>query len=356
MVGGFYLKALRQLTKVFAVGPDFGGGSDVELLPGQPLGPTLEKHGPFDAYVQFYSKPDWFPPDLHALSIPKVWVLYDLHLHLDELSNTAGLFDLVLVTDEPTKKQMLERGHPHVEVLPFAVDRETFHRPHLERERSHDIGFSGSITDHPQLAPRAQLLETLGREFDLRVENRSLTGPAVADFYQECRLVLNHAVQDDINMRIYETLLAGRPLLTPKVTGIEAIVQDGIHASIFRDQEDLQGRIRHLLAHPEEAEAMAQRGQALALEAHTYEARSKRLLEHCGKTWKAPLQHPHHRAFAQFSYHWFRYPGDAIDWLLAREGGTRGPDKLLLNLLKVFRLTLKLWQTLARREYFQVKK
>ena len=367
MVGGFYQKALRKVANVWTVGPDVGLRPDVTVDVGAPLQPVLNdlKAKNIDVYVQFYSKPDYFPPDLYQLQIPKIWVLYDLHLHAKELGRSCDLFDLIVVPDSPSAERLKTYGVHHVVVMPFAVDSEIFYRPRKPQMSAlsfkHEVGFSGSVKGHPQLRERESLLNSVQEKFQLQVEHRSLTGAQVADFYQQCAIVLNQAVHHDLNMRIMEVLVSGRPLLTPQVPGLEEIIQEGEHALVYRSQADLLEKIQYLLDHPVEREAMAERGQIYALDCHSYDVRARELLavlEPKLKTWTQGARpsaqlHPHHLMFCQWSYHWFRFPGDALQWLLDQVGLEGFAGLCLKFSLRGVIAVLHLFQRVRKVDYFQ---
>lgn len=357
-VGAFYLKYLKRVADVVSIGPEVGLQSDIPVDVRDPLLPHLQgEHGPFDVYVQFYSKPDYFPPDLYKVDIPKVWIVYDLHLHGYELGRTAFLFDLVIVMDESVKQLLLSMGVSRVEVLPFAVDHEVFYIPWKDQPRPHTVGFSGSVSGHPQLEGRKRLLDKVGSHFPLKIEHRSKMGSEVAEFYQECQVVINQAVNHELNMRVMETLAAGRPLLTPEVPGLEDVIEDQTHAVVYRE-ENLIEKLTWMVEHPEECEEMARKGQAHAMQHHTYEVRAKQLigiLENEREYWDNPTvqKHPDHLRTTQFLYHWFRYPGDALDWLAQHWAYHSFPGKMMQSFLRVASLTLKVIGTLWNKKYFQ---
>ena len=217
----------------------------------------------------------------------------------------------------------------------------------------------GVSPTHPALKGRKELIEQLQKKFSLKVENRSLFGNEVADFYQQCKVVLNHAIADDYNMRVAEALLSGRPLLTPKVTGIEAFVQDGVHASVY-EAHNLEAKLQHLLDHPNEAEAMAQKGQEEFLNKHTYDHRAQTLTQALNELVEKyqnegrPHKNPWLKRAAQFRYHYFRYPGDALSFLLQDPlQEARLADRLLFKGLTCLRKLLRFLDRLRGSEHFQ---
>ncbi|MBF0196821.1 MAG: glycosyltransferase [Planctomycetes bacterium] len=363
LLGAYYYRAIKDHANATTVGPAFHETqSDFELSPGQPIQPVIDQlPTKCDFYVHFYSKPDIFPPDLHKLSIPKAWYVYDTHLHLEELAACAYLFDIVFCTDEMTKSKLHQLGVPCVEILPFAAEEALYYREQNGvQERKYDIGFAGSVKGHPTLRHREELLKRLSEKFNVRVEDKTLLGGEVADFFQDCSLVLNHAVKDDINMRISETMMSGRPLLTPQVTGIETYIKANKHACIY-DENSLESDIRHLLEKPEEAEAMALRGQKLALEKHNYAVYGQKMLKHLEEELHKyahggrPHKSPYLVKAAQFRYHYFRYPGDAFQWLkgILCEKKSSSVSQLAKLMLSGLIVIMKLLEKLGKGPYFQ---
>jgi hypothetical protein len=363
MMGAYYERALRKEHTVFTVGPHFEDAeSDFDARPGDPLKEVLSKiEPPIDFYVQFYSKPDYFPPDLHEIDLPKAWYVYDLHLHLDEIAASCYLFDIIFTYDELSKRELERRGVPRVEVLLFAADPELYYQKHQKKERKYDVGFSGSAWGSDALKGRESLLKKVGDQFNLKVEHRTLMGKAVADFYQDCHIVLNHAIKNDLNMRISEVLLSGRPLLTPDVPGLRTMIEPDKHAIIYRENNVLD-QIALMLEQKDKMEVMAQQGQEHALANMTYAKRAKSLatfLEeelhsytHNGRASK----NPYLSKAAQFNYHYFRFPGDAFIWLRNTINKKDGNIiKILVVSLNLMIFTLYLLQKIKKNEYFQQK-
>ena len=364
MMGAYYKRALQEIANVYTIGPSFGSNSDIDCHPREPIIPLIKQlNKPIDYYVQFYSKPDYFPPDLHKLDIPKAWYVYDLHLHFDELATTAQLFDIIFTYDEASKKKLLEHGLQNVEVLPFAAEKSMYFREqNSQKKRKYDIGFAGSVTGHPSLKERSALLQRLKKNFNLKIEDRTLVGAAVSDFYQDCTVVLNQAVKNDLNMRIPEALMSGRPLLTPNVDGLEEYLDKDKHAAIYT-LDNIEHKLTVLLENTEEREAMARRGQALAEEKYSYQACAKKMLLHLQQDLEsAKLKGRKAKdkwvcASSQFRYHWFRFKGDALIWLkdnLNKESTGFVAKLLSLSLFGIIAL-LKIKESFSQAQYFQKK-
>lgn len=359
MMGGYYAKALSRVCQVTTIGPAFEGAqSDIPCEPEDSIAKKIEGLH-LDALIVFYSKPDFFPADLHRIPLPKAWYLYDTHVHFEELSTVAHLFDHLWVHDRNTQAMMLKAGLRSVGTLPFAADVSLYHRPYqAQKTFKYEAGFAGSITDHPQLLDRKRFLEHLCTKVDVRIENRTKTGAAVADFFQECRVVLNHAIKNDLNMRIPEALMSGRALLTPAVPGLEDVLEPGKHCETYRSHEEALVKLQAMIAEPEKTEAMALAGQAWALKHHSYDVRAEQMLSD-SQAWLRQSQQatsafsPWLKAAAQFRYHWFRAPGYALEWLNKELQNEKGfVFSCLRCALKLAVQSLKLAGKLKKTNYF----
>jgi ubiquinone/menaquinone biosynthesis C-methylase UbiE len=75
------------------------------------------------------------------------------------------------------------------------------------------------------------------------------------------------------NMRLFEATGAGALLITDYKDNLEDLFAIGKEIVAYRTPEEASALIHYYLAHPEEAEAIAQAGQRRTLEEHTYEKR-----------------------------------------------------------------------------------
>ena len=191
----------------------------------------------------------------------------------------------------------------------------------------------------------------------MRVEHRTLIGGEVSDFYQDCQIVLNHAVEDDLNMRVPETLLSGRPLLTPLVTtGFELQYTPDEHAVVY-SEDNIEEKIDQMLANIDSLEEMALRGQKWVVENHTYDARARQMIELAQKLIidypNLPSKNENIKKFAQFHYHRFRYFGDSLYWLLENWTPHGAPEKGLKKVIQAYAWVLKLFFKNSDKKYFQ---
>ena len=83
-----------------------------------------------------------------------------------------------------------------------------------------------------------------------------------------------------IKARVFEAPGAGGCLLTEPAEHLEDYFVPGSEIEVFRDVDELAEKLRHLLTHHEQRDAMAWAGYQRTLAEHTYEARFRKLLEY----------------------------------------------------------------------------
>jgi spore maturation protein CgeB len=89
---------------------------------------------------------------------------------------------------------------------------------------------------------------------------------------------INVAENNANNMRLYEATGVGAMLLTDKKDNLGDMFEVGKEVVAYSNETEAAEMIRHYLAHPEEADAIARAGQARTLNDHTYEKRMEELV------------------------------------------------------------------------------
>jgi glycosyltransferase involved in cell wall biosynthesis/tetratricopeptide (TPR) repeat protein/precorrin-6B methylase 2 len=214
------------------------------------------------------------PPDLQDHSIPKACYLIDSHIHFDRHKEIARQFDFVFLAQKAYVEPMQAEGCERVFWLPLGCDPEI----HGEQivEEIYDVGFVGSVT--PAHVRRKKLLDRIDQHFSLHCDRKFMD--EMAAVFAECRIVFNEAVNNDLNMRVFEALCSGRLLVTDEApgSGLEDLFHDKKHLIIY-NEDNLIERIRYYLDHPDERLRIAREGREEVLNRHTYDHRAKFMLE-----------------------------------------------------------------------------
>ena len=210
------------------------------------------------------------PVSIHGLEhvpIPSVFYSVDTHHHAHWQKYFAACFDLVLGAQKPYLAELAESG---TRAEWFPLWSPVFVEP--DPVKSVDVAFRGAL--NPKLNPaRTKFFHALAE----RVEIDLHSGPYV-DLFKKTRIVVNHAVKDDLNFRVFEVLMCGPLLLTPDDSaGLCDLFTPGVDLITYRpnDVDDAAEKIHYYLSHEEERAAIATAGHARAVQYHSGRVRAK---------------------------------------------------------------------------------
>lgn len=197
----------------------------------------------------------------------------DNHIHRGRDVDKYGKVDKVFVTQKhflplyPKKK---------TKWLPLAADPEK-HKLYPDEPLEYDVGFLGNDT-YPR---RKDLLEKIGAKYKL-LRSTAEPGEEWSRKLSRCKILFNCSMDNDLNMRVFESISNGRLLLTDKVNGQDDLFKDGEHYVSFKDWGDLDKKISYYLKHKEEREKIALSGTNYVRATHTYRHRLEQILKDCG--------------------------------------------------------------------------
>lgn len=215
--------------------------------------------------------PELFPPPLEAehCPIPTVAVFSDWNIYFPQLEYNMARYDRVYC-DKLGAENLQLRGVRPQHFFSFYSHNSRVHR-RLNVEKDLDIVFAGSL-NHAIHAERARCLEqiaALSGRYRVRICSGHV-GEAYTELLNRARIVFNHAVRSEMNMRCFETLACGS-LLFLEEGNIE--VRDYLkdrHEVVLYRPDNLTELLVYYLEHEDEARAIAERGHAkseeLALE------------------------------------------------------------------------------------------
>ena len=174
----------------------------------------------------------------------------------------------------------------HASWLPLACDVELHTGPRLPWW--YDIGFIGTEGGIPRKFYLQEIYERYPRSY-LEFAPHTM----ISEIYRSCKIVFNYSIRNDINMRVFEALGAGRCLLTNAIqaNGLEELFRDREHLVVYHSPRELWTLLEYYLTHDEERERIAQQGRALVHEHHTYVHRVQTILQIVGSALPGPHVH-----------------------------------------------------------------
>lgn len=154
--------------------------------------------------------------------------------------------------------------------LPSAIDSKIFNDQSLER--IYPIGFVGTA----QWSIRKQFIDELqqsyGNDF---VWNKNIYFDDIAKFYNQCEIIVNHSVVNEINMRMFEATACGALLITQEIPHIKEFWIPGKEIITYKTPQEMFRLISYYLNDKEEARKIAKAGQQRTLLEHRYSDRVK---------------------------------------------------------------------------------
>jgi hypothetical protein len=205
---------------------------------------------------------------------PTACYVIDTHMRAKELRALAQQYDTVFVAQRDDAKAFAAEGL-NAHWLPLAADPE-IHAP-AEVPVEFDVGFVGYI-EAERYKDRFQLLRGMSQEFKVHVVKAY--GRGMAEAYCRCKLGFNKSLKGDVNMRVFEVMCMGVPLLTDRIgNGLTHMFEEDTHFVGYDGKQELHERVLELLADPPKCSRIGNAGRAEILRAHTYDHRAATILD-----------------------------------------------------------------------------
>ena len=290
-----YTKAFRRQCDVITVGPRMSSGLvtafDRDNVADYVKPNDIETDLNGDVALDQLLPEGWYPdlivaiselgiplcPRMHRVMCPKAYISIDTwHCVRDYMD---GLFyDFVFVAQRSFVEHLENAGCRNVYWLPLAASPDV-HCP-VEAPEKYDVAFVGSVT-MPTHAGRYHLLKALKENFNLLTKDRLWKESFSAGFALG-KLAFNHGGWHDVNMRVFECLSMGRPLLTnadADENGLFDLFEDGKHLIAYKDADDLIRKAGKYLEDTSARKTIGEQGRIEILAKHTYDHRAKQILE-----------------------------------------------------------------------------
>ena len=212
-----------------------------------------------------------------SLGCPSVFLSIDtwqcLMDHIEALH-----YDVVFAAQREYVQHLRDTGSRHVFWLPLGCCPD-MHHP-VEAAEDHDVVFVGG-TSAPVHTERARLIEVLNQHFSV-LSLEHVHGEDMCRAFCRGRLAFNHSAVEDLNMRVFEAMAMGRPLLTNRDSvpnGLLDLFEDGKHLIVYDSDEDLVQKVYRFLEDEAPRTAVARAGREEVLAKHTYRHRVDALFE-----------------------------------------------------------------------------
>lgn len=205
---------------------------------------------------------------------PNVYVCSDAHIGYEYRLSRAREFDWVFCNQLRAAQEFVRDGIPEERCIwmPHAVEPLAY--PTKNIINKYDVCFIGNMN----CWERVDFLDAMFREFPNFYFGKRIFEEAAQKF-SESKIVLNHTIKDDVNMRIFEALATKSFLLTSDIPTLPVLFKDGVHLVTYKDNTDAVKKARYYLEHDDERQKIAEAGYKAVMERHTYTHRLQAVLD-----------------------------------------------------------------------------
>ncbi|GMU93397.1 MAG: hypothetical protein AMXMBFR4_24550 [Candidatus Hydrogenedentota bacterium] len=216
------------------------------------------------------------PRDIERLPCPTAYISVDSWHDSSEFIN-ARPYEHVFVAQREFVDWFRAAGCGNTHWLPLACDP-LVHRP-VDAPKEYDVAFVGSCsrTLHAQ---RVERLARLARRFTVLLRD-GLSEEEMRSELARGRLAFNSSVAQDVNMRVFEVMAMGLPLLTNRdaaCNGLFELFDDRKHLIAY-DDDTLLEVAREYLRDAEARSQIAQTGRQEVVAKHTYAHRVRQIID-----------------------------------------------------------------------------
>jgi len=228
---------------------------------------------------------DWMPPS------PNAYWAVDTHLGYGYRLHRAKQFDRVFTAQKDAVYQFEKDGATNVSWLPLACHPKA-HPTKAElleggmaperMEQEWDIAFVGFMNDshEPGFNSRVDYLDSLFWEFPNSWLSTRCFFEEMAMRYAKAKVGFNISIKKDLNMRFFEVLSLGVPLLTNRdVFGVSDIFEDGVDYFGYEGPPEMISVAKEVLGNESLRRSVADAGHMKVRKGHTYQNRMASVIE-----------------------------------------------------------------------------
>lgn len=157
-------------------------------------------------------------------------------------------------------------GYP-IKELPCAADP-NIHKPFPRELEMYDIGLIGNRT-YPK---RARLLREMEKRYTVLPEMK-LWGEDYSRQLSQCKILFNCAMNNDANMRAFESIAIQKPLFTDRIPVLSRYLEEDEHYVGYDDWAELHQKIEYYLARGCYRRSIARQGAEHVRTFHSYDNR-----------------------------------------------------------------------------------
>jgi tetratricopeptide (TPR) repeat protein len=209
--------------------------------------------------------PELFPPPraVEHCPIKTAAIISDWNIYYPQLEYNLSRYDVV-VTDKLGAQTLRPPGSSPQYLFPLYSQRTSVHRP-LAIDKNTDVVFAGNLNHvaHPARGRCLEIVASFSDRYRI-VIGCGYEDETYAELLNRARIVFNHSIRREMNLRCFETLACGS-LLFLEEDNLEAAdwLRDREEVVLYRP-DNLASLIEHYLENSKETERIARQGHAKA--------------------------------------------------------------------------------------------
>ena len=208
----------------------------------------------------------------HLQASPLIYWAIDTHVDMASCLAKSKHADIIFAAQKDGAEELARLSGKEVTWLPLACDPMIHYEPR-RFEKKHDICFIGTVGLEDQFTERLDFLEMMFKQYRFYYGNRYFMDATKK--YAESKVILNLAIKDDINMRVFEAMASGSLLITNHVSYLQDLFPC---LPTFQDTDGAMELVDYYLQHDDEREKLARELQQEVLQ-HTYYKRVEKIME-----------------------------------------------------------------------------
>ena len=279
--GEYFEKYFRRNHTVTTVGDLFNDKVTIDIHSQEPykVAASIVKERNIDVLIEVESGGIPWEHVPVEINIPKIYYAIDSHISLEGHKIHAKAFDHVFLAQ---KKYIspVQSSCPNGKVkwLPLGCDPE-IHTSSDFYNRNSAIAFVGNHSHSGHARRQLYMFYLYGKV--KTAFTKGIYGREMGDYYAGYSFAFNCSLNDDLNMRVFETMGCGCLLFTDRLSsesGLDDFFIDKEHLILYNNESELLELVQYYQNHIDDGIEIAKNGQKEVHLNHSYEKRAQEIL------------------------------------------------------------------------------
>lgn len=218
------------------------------------------------------------PIDIKKLNIPIIGIITDWSIELEAILDSIKYFDWIF-TDLKGVSILNKLGFNNVSYWTVGGYVESLHKKLDDCKKIYDVVFIGNLNNtlHNHRTKWLYRLSKLSNKYNIKIIG-GVYGEEYVKIINQSKIVFNHSIRGELNMRSYETLACGSLLFQEEENLEISLYFKNKKEYISYSETDFEDLLEYYINNDIERENIANSGN-LTVQNHSYEKHFKNLLD-----------------------------------------------------------------------------